>query len=176
MLLATLLCMRGGLLMPEHSERAERGQARNKASQSLTSQALKNLRAYAIATVVAFHSVLAYLASQPAVQQPFDSPPYHWLATPILDSQRWLGFDIYAAFQYVALMPVMFFLSGIFVWPSLVRKGAWNFLSGRLWRIGLPFAFGVYLLMPIAYYPVYRVTAADPSWAAYWQHWAVLPF
>ena len=155
---------------------AEIGQTAATPLASATSQALKNLRGFAIAAVVSFHSVLAYLASQPAAPQPFNAPPYHWLATPILDNQRWLGFDIYAAFQYVALMPVMFFLSGIFVWPSLVRKGAWNFLSGRLWRIGLPFVFGVYLLMPIAYYPVYRVTAADPSWAAYWQHWAVLPF
>jgi len=126
--------------------------------------------------VVSFHSVLAYLASQPATPDPFDSPPYHWLATPILDSHRWLPLDIYAAFQYVALMPVMFFLSGIFVWPSLTRRGSWNFLSGRLLRIGLPFVFGVYALMPIAYYPVYRVTAADPGWLAYWRHWTALPF
>src|SRR5215472_741015 len=143
--------MRGGPLMPEHSERGHLHQAR-KASQSQTSQALRNLRAYAIVTVVSFHSVLAYLASQPAAPGPFDSPPYHWLATPILDGHRWLPFDIYAAFQYVALMPVMFFLSGIFVWPSIVRRGSWNFLYGRLLRIGLPFVFGVYLLMPIAYY------------------------
>jgi glucans biosynthesis protein C len=143
---------------------------------SATSQALKNLRGFAIMAVVSFHSVLAYLASQPAAPQPFDNPPYHWLATPILDNHRWLGFDIYAAFQYVALMPVMFFMSGIFVWPSLVRRGAWNFLYGRLLRIGVPFLFGVYFLMPIAYYPVYRVTAADPGSAAYWQHWTALPF
>jgi hypothetical protein len=62
------------------------------------------------------------------------------------------------------------------VWPSLVRRGSWNFLYGRLLRIGLPFVFGVYLLMPIAYYPVYRVSAADPSWLAYWRHWTALPF
>jgi peptidoglycan/LPS O-acetylase OafA/YrhL len=147
-----------------------------KATQSTTSQALKNLRAFAIVMVLSFHSVLAYLASQPAAPAPFDSPPYHWLATPILDNQRWLGFDIYAAFQYVALMPVMFFMSGIFVWPSLVRRGSWNFVYGRLVRIGLPFVFGVFLLMPIAYYPVYRVTAADPGWLAYWRHLTALPF
>ncbi len=147
-----------------------------KGAQSPTSQALKNLRAFAIVMVLSFHSVLAYLASQPAAPEPFDSPPYHWLATPILDNQRWLGFDIYAAFQYVALMPVMFFMSGIFVWPSLVRRGSWNFVYGRLVRIGLPFVFGVFLLMPIAYYPVYRVTAADPGWLAYWQHLTALPF
>ena len=162
--------------MAEHSERRQRNQAGSKAGQSQTSQALKNLRAFAITMVVSFHSVLAYLASQPATPEPFDSPPYRWLATPILDSQRWLAFDIYAAFQYVALMPVMFFLSGIFVWPSLTRRGSWNFVYGRLLRIGLPFVFGVYVLMPIAYFPVYRVTAADPSWAAYWRHWTALPF
>jgi peptidoglycan/LPS O-acetylase OafA/YrhL len=147
-----------------------------KGTQSPTSQALKNLRAFAIVMMLSFHSVLAYLASQPAAPEAFDSPPYHWLATPILDNQRWLGFDIYAAFQYVALMPVMFFMSGIFVWPSLVRRGSWNFVYGRLVRIGLPFVFGVCLLMPIAYYPVYRVTAADPSWLAYWRHLTALPF
>jgi peptidoglycan/LPS O-acetylase OafA/YrhL len=168
--------------MSELSERGRIGQvqattaSQSQAIRSQTSQALKNLRAFAIVSVVSFHSVLAYLASQPAAPEPFNSPPYHWLATPILDDQRWLAFDIYAAFQYVALMPVMFFLSGIFVWPSLVRRGSWNFLYGRLLRIGLPFVFGVYVLMPIAYFPVYRVTAADPSWLAYWRHWTALPF
>jgi surface polysaccharide O-acyltransferase-like enzyme len=168
--------------MSEHSERGRIDQmpvakaSQSQTVQSHTSQALKNLRAFAIVIVVSFHSVLAYLVSQPPVPGPFDSPPYHWLATPILDHQRWLGFDIYAAFQYVTLMPVMFFLSGIFVWPSLVRRGSWNFLYGRFLRIGLPFVFGVYLLMPIAYFPVYRVTAADPSWLAYWRHWTALPF
>lgn len=168
--------------MSEHSERGRIGQvpvakaSQSQTVQSHTSQALKNLRAFAIVMVVSFHSVLAYLVSQPSAPGPFDSPPYHWLATPILDHQRWLGFDIYAAFQYVTLMPVMFFLSGIFVWPSLVRRGSWNFLYGRVLRIGLPFVFGVYLLMPIAYFPVYRVTAADPSWLAYWRHWTALPF
>jgi glucans biosynthesis protein C len=164
--------------MPKQSERghSDPGALRKSVIPSETSQAIKNLRALAIVMVVSFHSLLAYLASQPAAPEPFNSPPYHWLATPILDNQRWLAFDIYAAFQYVALMPVMFFLSGIFVWPSLVRRGSWNFFYGRLLRIGLSFVFGVYLLMPIAYYPVYRVTAADPSWLAYWRHWTALPF
>src|SRR5215469_4669711 len=104
--------------MSEHSERGNVVQSQavkpnqSRPIPSQTSQALKNLRAFAIAAVVSFHSVLAYLASQPAAPEPFNNPPYHWLATPILDHQRWLAFDIYAAFQYVALMPVMFFLSG----------------------------------------------------------------
>ena len=144
-------------------------------TRSKTSQALTNLRAFAIVMVVSFHSVLAYLASQPVTTRPFDDPAL-WIATPILDGQRWLGFDIYAAFQYVSLMPVMFFLSGVFVWPSLRRKGSGRFLYDRLLRIGLPFAVGVYALMPFAYYPVYRLTAIDPGWLAYCRHLVALPF
>src|ERR1700736_1005696 len=91
---------------------------------SKSSLALSNLRAFVILLVVAFHSVLAYLGSQPATPAPFDSPPYHWRAIPILDSARWFGFDLFCASQYVYLMHLMFFLSGMFVWSSLRRKGA----------------------------------------------------
>jgi hypothetical protein len=141
-----------------------------------SSIALSNLRAYVILIVVAFHSVLAYLGSSPATPDPFDVPPYRWVATPILDSQRWFGFDLFCASQYVYLMHFMFFLSGLFVWPSLVRKGSGTFLYERIMRLGVPFVLGVYVLMPIAHYPVYRVTATDPSWSAFWQHWTALPF
>ena len=30
--------------------------------------------------------------------------------------------------------------------------------------------------MPAAHYPVYLVTAQDPSWSAFWQQWTALPF
>ena len=73
-------------------------------------------------------------------------------------------------------MSLMFFLSGVFVPGSLSRKGGWSFLSDRLLRIGLPLAVVVVVVMPVAYYPAYVVTAADPSVAAFWQHWTALPF
>jgi glucans biosynthesis protein C len=143
---------------------------------SRSSLALANLRGFVILVVVAFHSVLAYLGSQPALPAPFDSPPYNWKAFPILDPERWFGFDLFCASQYVYLMHFMFFLSGLFVWGSLKRKGAMRFLYDRFLRLGLPFVLGVYVLMPLAHYPVYRVTAADPSWSAFWAHWVALPF
>src|SRR3954467_1843767 len=111
---------------------------------SRTGVALGNLRAFVILLVVGFHSVLAYVESQPAAQLPFSSPPYDWRAFPILDQQHWFGFDLFCAFQYVFLMPFMFFLSGLFVWQSLARKGVGTFLSDRLLRIGVPFVVGVY--------------------------------
>jgi peptidoglycan/LPS O-acetylase OafA/YrhL len=143
---------------------------------SRSSIALGNLRAVVIIIVLAFHSVLPYLASLPAAAYRFDSPPYQWQAFPIVDSQRWLGFDLFCAWQDISLMALMFFLSGLFVSPSLARNGTWTFLSKRLLRIGVPWAFAIIFLMPLAYYPAYRATATDPSVNAYWQHWFSLPF
>src|SRR6266404_3308354 len=143
---------------------------------SRSSVALSNLRGFAIVMVVAFHAFIAYLGSQPASPLPFDAPPYAWLANPIVDSARWFGFDLFCALQYVYLMHLMFFLSGLFVWPSLSRKGARTFLYDRLVRLGVPFVVGLYVLMPISLYPVYRVTSVDASWSAFWSHWIALPF
>src|SRR5437764_131409 len=136
---------------------------------------LSNLRAVVILIVVAFHSALAYLASQPAGPFAFDAAPYRWIAFPILDQQRWFGFDLFCAWQDVSLMSLMFFLAGLFTPASLSRKGSLAYLSERWWRIGLPFLFAAAVLSPLAYFASYRATAADPSAAAFWQHWTALP-
>jgi peptidoglycan/LPS O-acetylase OafA/YrhL len=141
-----------------------------------TSLALNNLRGYAIIIVVAFHSCIAYIANQPATNAAFNAPPFDWLAHPIVDADRFIGFDLFCALQFLYMMQLMFFLSGLFVWSSLRRKGPGQFLLDRFLRLGLPFLIGVYLLMPFAYYPVYRVTAADPSWSQYFAHFYSLPF
>ena len=73
-------------------------------------------------------------------------------------------------------MALMFFLSGLFVTQSLKRKGAWPYACDRLIRLGLPFVFGVLVLIPVATYRGYLVTAADPSIAAYWNALLALPF
>ena len=151
------------------SERAGR-------SVSRSSLALDNLRGLVIFVVLAFHSVSAYLGSLAPSAYPFDKAPYLWRAFPIVDAHRWFGFDIFCAWQDVCLMCLMFFLSALFTWPSLARKGTWGFLNGRLLRLGVPYLFGATIMMPIALYPVYRVTATDPSVAAYVHHLLALPF
>jgi glucans biosynthesis protein C len=140
------------------------------------SLALNNLRAFAIVLVLAVHSFEAYLGSSPASSFRFDDPPYRWRSLPIIDSKRWFGFDFFCAHQDIYLIALLFFVSWLFVWPSLTRKGTRVFLRDRVVRIGLPFALTVALLMPVAHYPVYRVTAVDPSLEVYWQHWIALPF
>jgi hypothetical protein len=138
--------------------------------------ALSNLRAITILIVIGFHSMLAYLVWVPVTVTDFSNPPWGWRSFPIIDSHRFFGFDLFCAWQDVYLMALFFFLSGLFVAPSLERKQGWAFLRDRLIRLGLPFAFGTLVLIPLALYPAYLVTAADPSFAAYWDTWLALPF
>jgi hypothetical protein len=67
------------------------------------SRALGNLRGFVILLVLAFHSVLAYLNFLPASPFPFDTPPYLWRAFPIVDTERWFGFDLFCAWHALAL-------------------------------------------------------------------------
>jgi len=71
------------------------------------------------------------------------------------DSMRWLGFDLIVLFNDSFFMAFMFFISGLFVRDSLVRKGPAIFLRDRVWRLGVPFLLSVVVLMPIAYYPTF---------------------
>lgn len=134
-----------------------------------------NLRAVVILIVVAFHSALAYLASQPAQPFAFDAAPYRWIAFPIIDRERWFPFDLFCAWQDISLMTLMFFLAGLFAPASIGRKGPFAYVADRWWRIGLPFVLAVAILSPLAYYSSYRLTAADPSPVAFWEHWRMLP-
>ncbi|MBX9823841.1 MAG: acyltransferase [Xanthobacteraceae bacterium] len=142
---------------------------------SNTSLSLGNLRAFAIVLVVGFHSTLAYVVFKPE-PLPLATPPYAWKAFPISDPTQWFGLDVICAFPYVTLMQLMFFLSGLFVWPSLRRKGTATFVLDRLWRLGVPFILGVAVLMPVAHYPVYAVSALNPTWPDFWEQWLSVPF
>ena len=150
--------------------------AEHRRARSGASLALDNLRAIVVLLVLSFHSVLAYLKFLPPRPYPFDAPPYGWAAIPIVDPQRWLGFDIFCAWQDVFLMTLFFFLSGLFVWPSLSRKGPARFMRERMLRLGVPFAVIVVFLMPAAAYSSYLQSAADSDPAAFWEHLSKLPF
>jgi surface polysaccharide O-acyltransferase-like enzyme len=69
------------------------------------------------------------------------------------DRMRWLGFDLVVLFNDSFFMACMFFISGLFVHHSLTRRGPGNFLAGRAWRLGVPFAISILVVTPIAYYP-----------------------
>ncbi len=133
------------------------------------------LRAFITVLVLAHHSVIAYISGLPKPSASFTQPPFIWTAFPIQDPRNGTLFSLLTGFNETFFMSLMFFISGLFVWDSLHRKGAAGFVRDRLLRLGLPFAVAAAVLSPLAYYPAYRVTGADPSFVAYWRAWTSLP-
>jgi hypothetical protein len=84
------------------------------------------------------------------------------------DRDAFLAFDCVVMFNDSFFMAAMFFLSGLFVWPSLQRKGTGWFLRDRCWRLGLPFVVCALLLMPVAYYAVSLRYHPEIGFAAFW--------
>jgi peptidoglycan/LPS O-acetylase OafA/YrhL len=132
---------------------------------------LDYLRAFIVLLVLVHHSVLAYAIMWPAQRTTFAILP-----APIVDHQRWAGFDLLAIFNDTFFMALMFLLSGLFVWPSLERKGGAGFLRERMLRLGVPFVVAAGFLMPLAYYPSYAVTGAEPGFAGYARAWFSVGF
>jgi glucan biosynthesis protein C len=125
--------------------------------------ALDHLRGFIVGLVVLHHAVLAYCRFGH-----IDHHHYLLSTAPVVDSQRWAGFDILVLLNDSFFMPLMFLLSGLFVWGSLSRKGAWSFFRGRSLRLGLPFAVAVLTLVPLAYYPSWLEAGGEPGFAAFW--------
>ena len=125
--------------------------------------ALDRARTFITLLVLANHAVVAYTAFGR-----FYPNHYLWSTAPVVDSQRWGGFNILTLFNDAFFMCLMFLLSGLFVWPSLKRKGVGNFLRDRALRLGLPFLVLIFILMPIAYYASYRLTGARLGFLDFW--------
>src|SRR5271166_4181106 len=103
--------------------------------------ALGYLRTFAVILVLAHHTSLAYFPRVPATRASLLAQPRLWKAFPILDSHRWTGFAIFVVFNDMFFMSLLFFLSGLFVWSSLERKGPRAFVRDRMLMLALPFIF-----------------------------------
>jgi peptidoglycan/LPS O-acetylase OafA/YrhL len=131
------------------------------------------LRAFITLLVLAHHAVLAYHPFAPALGTALNGPARWWQAFPVVDSQRWTGFAVFVGFNDIFFMALMFFLSGLFVWKSLQRKGPGRFLRYRALRLGVPFIVAAAVVAPLAYYPAYLQTGAVGI-AGFWQQWRSL--
>jgi hypothetical protein len=117
--------------------------------------------------VLGHHSSLAYTTFAH-----FDKQHMFRSTAPVVDSTRWLFFDYAENFNDVFFMSLMFFVSGLFVWPALRRHGTFGFMRDRLLRLGLPFAFAVLFLMPIAYYASWQLTGRSTGFVDFYERLA----
>jgi peptidoglycan/LPS O-acetylase OafA/YrhL len=131
------------------------------------------LRAFITVLVVAHHALIAYMGGLPKTVS-FTKPPYAWGAFPVQDPHTFSPFGLIVSVNDIFFMSLMFFISGLFVWDGLKRKGAGGFLRDRIVRLGVPFAIAAGLLAPVAYYPAYLATGADPAIGAYAKAWLSL--
>src|SRR5512139_82773 len=110
--------------------------------------AIDYLRSSVTVAVVVHHAALAYNTFSY-----YDSAHYARSAAPIVDTARFAPLDAIVGWNDIFFMSLMFFISGLFVVPSIARKGVGRFLADRMKRLGIPFAVAATLLAPIAYYP-----------------------
>jgi len=121
------------------------------------------LRAVVTLLVLAHHSMLAYTTFAY-----FDAKHIFNSTAPVVDSARWAFLDYAENFNDVFFMSLMFLISGLFVFPALRRHGVPEFLRDRFLRLGLPFAFTVTLLMPIAYYASWQLSGQSSGYLNFW--------
>jgi hypothetical protein len=85
------------------------------------------------------------------------------------DPTSWLGFDAVVLATDSFFMAMFFFLSGLFVWPSLAHKASQIFVRDRMLRLGLPFVIAAFTIIPIAYYAIALRQQPDIGFAAFWR-------
>jgi glucan biosynthesis protein C len=128
---------------------------------------LDYLRAAIIVWVVFLHAILAY-----PTWGSFKATHYVGSTAPIIDPQKSAAFDLVPVLLNGFFMALMFFISGLFVWKSLTKKGAASFLKDRWKRLGIPYVLALAVIMPLAYYPSFLQTGAEEDFLSYWCGWS----
>jgi len=147
--------------------------------------AIDYLRSSVIVAVVAHHAALAY-----STFSHYDPANYRQSTAPVVDGSRFAPLDLLVGWNDIFFMSLMFLISGLFVAPSIARKGVRHFLADRARRLGIPFIVAVTLLSPIAFHPSWLLsdsateggylvrffTTSDWSPGPAWFIWVLLAF
>jgi surface polysaccharide O-acyltransferase-like enzyme len=84
------------------------------------------------------------------------------------DPKSWIGFDAIVLATDSFFMAMFFFLSGLFVWPGITRKGPANYLRDRVTRLGIPFVICAFTIIPIAYYAISLREHPEIGFTEFW--------
>ena len=84
------------------------------------------------------------------------------------DPKYFFGFDMVVLATDSFFMAMFFFLSGLFAWSGIARKGALSYLKDRLLRLGLPFVICAFTVIPLAYYAISLRHHPEIGFSEYW--------
>lgn len=124
------------------------------------------LRVFVIFLVIVHHAVMAYCTGGEAAH----GGSYTNGSAPVVDGAEWGGFNLIVQWNDGFFMPLMFLLAGLFVRPSLERKGFGRYLADRALRLGVPLLVGVATVVPLSYYATYLQAGGSGGFGAFWAH------
>jgi len=87
----------------------------------------------------------------------------------IRDYERTEIFDAFYLFDQVLIMPMLFFIIGMFVLPALKRNGWLDYVKKRFIKLVIPFVVGVPFIVPVMTYPKFsEYVDSGPSFFEFW--------
>jgi len=128
---------------------------------------LDYLKAFVVVLVVFLHSILAYPS-----WAFFNVNSFLNSSAPIVDPVRCEFIDFIPSLLNGFFMALLFFISGLFVYQNLLTKGPVAFALTRLKRLGIPFAFALVFVMPIAFYPSFLMSGSSENFIFFWFSWS----
>lgn len=124
--------------------------------------AIDNLRTFVVVLVVFLHAAIGYTSFSQ-----YDPAQYIDATAPVVDPNRWGVLDLPVVFIDTFSMPLLFLISGLFVFSGLDRKGSGGYFLSRLKRLGIPFLAAAFLISPLAFWPSYLMSTRDSN-TPYW--------
>jgi len=87
----------------------------------------------------------------------------------IQDHDRSEVWDAFYLFDQSIIMPMLFFITGLWVLPSLKKYGFQEYFRRRSVKLGIPFIVCIPFIVPLLAYPRYSLTV-DPN-IGYFDYW-----
>lgn len=116
---------------------------------------LDNIRYLMVLSVIVFHASIAYSTIVP-----------WWF---VVDSSQNQLMDLFILILDNFQLPVLFFISGYFVLPSLRKKSASTFITSKLRRLGIPLIVLGLFYSPVMPYIRHVLNTPEPmSYLSYW--------
>jgi len=106
---------------------------------------LDNLRITVIILVVVLHTAVTYSGIG----------GWYYKENEEVDLFSTIFFAFYLTFTQAYFMSLLFMVSGYFTQRSLLKKGTWKFMKGRLFRLGVPLLIYMFIIHPVAVKLVY---------------------